>query len=244
MQPEHDVGYYRPVIGSIKDAVLEVRLGFVRKVYGILSAQLLLSVAVAAPLATTAPSWLARHSWLLYLSVAMTIGTLCAMTCCQEVARQYPTNYLFLFLFTFFEGVMIGFASASYTWQSVVLAAGITCVVFLVMSFYAWNTRTDYTGCGPYLFGALAVLSIFGFLLCGLSLFGVRISWTVMFFNICGVFLFTFYIIYDTQLIIGEWGGHKSEFGVDDYAFASLTLYLDIINLFLHLLSLLGNQRQ
>merc|ERR1719188_1974178 len=57
----------------------------------------------------------------------------------------------------------------------------------------------------------------------------------------CGVLLFTFYIIYDTQLIVG--GTDRRQFGIDDYAFAALSLYLDIINLFLYILQLFGERR-
>ena len=37
-------------------------------------------------------------------------------------------------------------------------------------------------------------------------------------------------------MIVG--GDHKYKFDVDDYVFATMTLYLDIINLFLYLLEL------
>lgn len=63
-------------------------------------------------------------------------------------------------------------------------------------------------------------------------------------YDIVGILVFVVYIIYDTQLIMGEMGGHKKhQFSVDDYAFAALNLYLDLINLFLHLLHLLGKKR-
>jgi len=227
----------------VKDAVREVRMGFVRKVYSILAAQLLLTCVVAAPITTMDPRWLQQHTWLLYMSVAVTLVTICAMSCCQGVARKYPLNYVLLFLFTGFEGVMVGFISAAYTWQSVVLAAGITCAIFAIMTLYAWKTKTDFTGFGPYLFAALVVLLVFGLVLSLLSMFGVMFSWLIMLYDACGVLLFTFYIVFDTQMLIGEWGGHKMQFGVDDYVFAALNLYLDIINLFLHILSLFGERR-
>ena len=57
-----------------------------------------------------------------------------------------------------------------------------------------------------------------------------------------GSLLFSFFIVYDVQLIAG--GKHqKMRFGLDEYAFAALILYMDIINLFLHILSLLGERR-
>ena len=57
-----------------------------------------------------------------------------------------------------------------------------------------------------------------------------------------GACLFSFYIIYDVQLIAG--GKHQAHrFGVDEYVFAALNLYMDIIQLFLHLLRLFGERR-
>jgi len=228
----------------VKDATTEVRKGFIRKVYSILTLQLLLTVAVAAPLTTlVSQDWLIANAWLLYLSVAMTLVTMCAMVCCQQMTRTYPTNYIFLFVFTAFEGVCVGFVSAQYTWQSVVLAMGMTTVIFLCMTVFAWKSKTDFTGFGPYLFGALIVLMVFGLVIGILSACGVGVYWAYMAYNLIGVLIFTFYIVYDTQLIIGEWGGHKYQFGIDDYVFAALNLYLDIINLFLYLLSLFGDRR-
>ena len=52
--------------------------------------------------------------------------------------------------------------------------------------------------------------------------------------------IFQFYVIFDTQLMLGQWGGHELEFSIDDYAFAAMSLYLDIINLFLNIVQILG----
>lgn len=228
----------------IKDATIEVRLGFIRKVYALLSTQLLLTVAVAAPLQTVSKSWLVQNQWLLFLSVGMMVATLCAMTCCcRNWMKTFPQNYILLFTFTAFEGVCVGFISAQYTWQSVVLAAGITVVVFLGLTVYATMTTTDFTGFGAYLYGALITLITFGFVISILSLF-TQVQWLIMLYDLAGVLLFVFYIIFDTQLILGEYGGHKIQFSIDDYCFAALNLYLDIINLFLHILALLGERRR
>jgi FtsH-binding integral membrane protein len=49
------------------------------------------------------------------------------------------------------------------------------------------------------------------------------------------------YIIYDTQLIVGE----KSEkFSIDDYIFASVCLYVDIIRMFLYILRIFAAARR
>lgn len=230
------------VQNEVKNATTEVRMGFIRKVYGILTFQLLLTTVVAAPLSQM-QAFVMENIWLLYLSIAMTFITICAMSCCQNITRSFPTNYLFLFVFTGFEGVLVGFVSSMYTPESVLLAAGVTVLIFLGMTIYAWTTKSDFTGMGPYLFAALLALMCFGFILSILRMAGVNVGPMMMLYDLAGILIFTFYIVYDTQMILGEHGGHKNQFGIDDYVFASLNLYLDIINLFLHLLRLFGQRR-
>ncbi|KNC83178.1 hypothetical protein SARC_04564 [Sphaeroforma arctica JP610] len=58
-------------------------------------------------------------------------------------------------------------------------------------------------------------------------------------YSSCGALLFSFYIIYDTQMIVG--GEHKLQISSEEYVFAALTLYLDVINLFIFILRLLGS---
>eukprot|EP00928_Gymnodinium_smaydae_P031080 TRINITY_DN22934_c0_g1_i1.p1 TRINITY_DN22934_c0_g1~~TRINITY_DN22934_c0_g1_i1.p1 ORF type:complete len:245 (+),score=26.99 TRINITY_DN22934_c0_g1_i1:100-834(+) len=227
----------------LKDAAIEIRLGFIRKVYGILSAQLLLTVAIAAPISTRGPVWAKGHQWLLIVSSFVMLATMCSMCCCQRHLRRFPTNYVFLLILTGAMSVIVGFTSAMYTPESVLLAAGITVGIFLSMTLYAWKTTTDFTGMGPYLMGAFFCIMMFGFALSIMSFCGVHIPWLVMLYDFFGVLLFTFYIVYDTQLILGSYGGHRQSFSIDDYAFAALQLYLDVINLFLHLLRLFGKRR-
>ena len=56
-----------------------------------------------------------------------------------------------------------------------------------------------------------------------------------------GAVIFSFYIIYDTQLIVGG-NNRRIQYSVDDYALAAINLYLDIINLFLMILDLLNGR--
>lgn len=60
-----------------------------------------------------------------------------------------------------------------------------------------------------------------------------------------GVFLSSFYLIYDTQLILsGTFEGHRRfQLDEDSYIMGALILYLDIINLFLYILKLLGENK-
>jgi FtsH-binding integral membrane protein len=51
------------------------------------------------------------------------------------------------------------------------------------------------------------------------------------------VIIFSIYLIYDTQIILGN---STLKLSIDDYIFAALNLYLDILNIFLNILYLLG----
>lgn len=241
--PDDETQPLDPRANFVKDAATEIRMGFIRKVYGILSVQLLLTVAIAGPIQTADLEVLQQHSWILPVSWLMLLVTICSLSCCPQTFRKFPNNYICLVIITVFMSIVVGFTSAQYTWQSVILAAGITVLIFLAMTVYAFTTSTDFTGFGPYLFAGLMVLMMFGFTIMILSLLGVPVNMLIMAYDAIGVLLFTFYIVYDTQLIIGEYGGHRQQFSIDDYCFAALNLYLDLINLFLHLLSLLGNRR-
>merc|ERR1712124_22602 len=107
------------------------------------------------------------------------------------------------FGFTLFEAILVGFASANYTWQSVLLCVGLTACVFVGLTIFALKTDMDFTGFGPYFYAVLLSLMSFGFMLFFFSMLGVPIQWGIMLYDLAGVVLFSGYIIYDTQMIVG-----------------------------------------
>ena len=56
-----------------------------------------------------------------------------------------------------------------------------------------------------------------------------------------GALIFSLYIVYDTQLMMG--GKHKYSLSPEEYIFAALNIYLDIINLFMYILMIVGAAR-
>ena len=49
------------------------------------------------------------------------------------------------------------------------------------------------------------------------------------------------YIVFDTQMMLG--GKHKYSLSPEEYIFAALNLYLDVVNLFLFILTIVGAAR-
>lgn len=78
-----------------------------------------------------------------------------------------------------------------------------------------------------------------GFILAGLMLWLFATPFTVTVYALFGALLFSAYIVYDTQaLMIGD---KQFTYGPDDYVFATLNLYLDIINIFMYILQIVGS---
>ena len=68
-------------------------------------------------------------------------------------------------------------------------------------------------------------------------LIGFNIDNTI--FNVIGGIFASFYIIYDTQLICGKFG---NKFSIDDYMIAAISVYIDVINLFIYILRIIGKK--
>ena len=221
---------------------ISVRHGFVRKVYGVLFAQLLITCAIAAPFVLmdekVIRTFVRANQWLLWTSLAVSVVTMIIFACFPKLMRKTPWNYAILLVFTCTQGLFVGLICATYTVQSVLIALATVTAVTLALSLFAIQTKYDFTGMGPYLLVASIVLVIFGFILIFLPFNSVAQK---VYAGI-GALLFSLYLVYDTQLIVG--GTHrKHQFEIDDYAMAAICLYIDIIQIFMYILTLVGDRR-
>lgn len=228
---------------------VSVRHGFVQKVFGIVSVQLAVTAAVGG-VVTAAGDSLAQTSpstvlFLVCASLAIAVVLPGLFAFWPGLMRSSPTNYILLGLLTLAESVLVGIISIQYTQESVLIVLGITCLVAAGLTLFAFQTKYDFTGFGPYFFcGCLALLG-FGLTLAVASVFGLRgpaFEARQVCYAALGALLFSGYIVFDAQMIIG--GKHKHKFSVDDYAMAAITLYLDIIQLFLKILRILGEPKK
>lgn len=218
----------------------DLRVGFIRKVYGILAMQLIATVLIAAPFAfsDSVKMFAKTHPQLMFVAVAGQLGFCLAMTCGPTRWRhEFPINYALLTGFTLFEGLLVGFVCAQYTGMSVLIAIGATAALVTGLTVFALNTSHDFTGYGPYLFAGCWAMLIAGFLF----MFIPYPNPLHKIYAGCVLILFAFYLVYDTQLVVG--GDHRSyQLTVDDYVFGALIIYMDIIQIFLQLLELLGKR--
>ena len=108
---------------------------------------------------------------------------------------------------------------------------GGTAIVVVCLIIYASSTKRDFTSYYPYLWIFVLSVCIFGFSL-------IWLPYRYAIYSALGVLIFSAYIVYDTQTIVG--GKGRIELDIDDYVYGALMLYLDIINLFIYILSLLS----
>lgn len=221
---------------KVSSASQAVRSGFVQKVYGILTVQLLVTVGIA--MAIPREFLQANAQPVYYCCLGGLIIVICAQSCAGESMRRFPTSYIWLGVITVLMSLIVAVVTSQYRVEQVLTAAGMTSAIFFGLTAYACVTKTDFTGFGPYLYAGCLGLMITGLVAC---IFPTNMGMTIQ--AGFGAILFSMYIVYDTQMIMGG-RRKKHQFDIDDYAFAALNLYLDIINLFLYILELLNGDRK
>jgi len=216
--------------GSVAEATLDIRNQFVRKVYTILTAQLV-TTAIVSGLSfwsESYKSWIQSHPGLLWASLFGSIGFL-ILTYWKR--KSYPTNLLFLTGFTLLEAYTISVIVSFYKTQIVLNAVILTGGIFVFLTLFACQTKYDFTSWVPYLSGALWGLLLFGFMF----MFMPYSSTGELVYGGVAALIFSVYILVDTQLVMRK---HN----VEEEIAAAISLYLDIINLFLAILRILNSQ--
>lgn len=213
-----------------------IRRAFIRKVYAILMVQLLITGGIIALFLyeENIARFSQEHPEMLYVSMAFTLVLTIVLACCHDLRRRWPMNFILLITFTVFEGWLLGTVCSLFQIEDVLIAAGICAAVCLALTIFAFQTKWDFTGLGGILLASLVILMMFGFMA---VVYGGEILHLV--YSALGALVFSFYLVYDTQMMIG--GNHKYSISPEEYIFAALSIYLDVIQLFLYILQMFGS---
>ena len=145
--------------------------------------------------------------------------------------RNNSMGVVFLLGLTFLLGVMLGpilqvAFSMSNGGQIVSLAAGGTGVIFVTLAGIATTSKRDFSSMGKFLMIGLVLL-----ILAMLANMFFQIPAMSLAISSIAVLIFSGFILYDVNRIVRG--------GETNYVMATLSLYLNIYNLFVHLLHLL-----
>ncbi|MEX2109002.1 MAG: Bax inhibitor-1/YccA family protein [Gemmatimonadaceae bacterium] len=147
---------------------------------------------------------------------------------------DFPMNLGLVLLFNFVVGVAISpvLYFFSQTRPGIIAqAATLTLGAFGILTLYAFVSRRDFSAWGSFLTVGLWVL--IGTML--LNLF-FRNPMADVFLAGVTVLLFSGLLIYDTWRL-------RNRYGPDEYVGAAVQIYLDLLNMFMAILRLLGSRR-
>lgn len=207
----------------------EERATLVRRTYALLFTGILVTIG-GALFAYTQPSVLnavVQHPFITFIVLFL------PLLAAQRVS--FPANIGLMYLYNLGMGIFLAPVLLLYArvQPGVLGEAGIlTAGMFGVLTLYATVSKRDFSAWGGFFMVGL-------FVLIATSLLNLFFHSSVAQTWIAGatVFVFGGLLVYDTWRI-------QNKYGPDDYVPAALNLYLDVLNIFLALLNLLGGGRR
>jgi FtsH-binding integral membrane protein len=209
----------------------EERAQLVRRTYSLV----FISVLVTVVGATYAMS----NAWIMQQVIQHPFLTMIAafvpLIAAQSARDRFPLNVTMVLLFAFAMGVMVGptlVGRGGFDSGLVTQAATITIGAFGTLTLYAFASRRDFSAWGSFFIVGLWVL--------------IATSLLNMFFGnatsslwIAGgtVLVFSGLLVFDTWRL-------RNVYGPEDYVIAAVAIYLDLLNMFLAILRILGGGRR
>ena len=209
-------------------------------VYNTMAAGLALSGVTAwfaAPVVATLSA-----NWVIMLALALL--PLVFIVALHFMDRFSTTVAYALYIgFSVAMGISLSSIFITYTMGSIVKVFFISTSVFAAASIYGYSTQRDLTSMGAFLF--MGLIGIIVASIVNIWLASSMMDWVI---SVAAVLIFTGLTSYDTQKLKEEYmsGGNVYGFSSQERSsvYGALTLYLDFVNIFIHLLQLLGQKKE
>jgi FtsH-binding integral membrane protein len=211
----------------------EERATLVRRTYGLVFVSVIIT-ALGVVFCLSQPSVfqaVAQHPFITMLAMFAPLWM------AMRARTEFPRNIVFTLIFTFIEGIFIApfLALAEQRAPGVIGQAGIlTLSTFGVLTLYAAVSKRDFSAWGSFFIVGLWVLI-------ATSILNFFFQSAVASLWIAGatVLVFSGLLVFDTWRLL-----RTNQYGPDDYVPAAVNIYLDLLNLFLALVRLLGGGRR
>lgn len=224
MQPQYDMTGYNATTTTLGASTNKV----LRNTYMLLGLTMIPTVLGALVGMSMNFGFMAQHPILYSLGMlAVMMGLFFAI----NATRNSGLGVVLLLVLTGFMGLMLGpilqiALGLGNGAQIVGLAAGGTGAIFLTLAGIASTSKRDFSFLGKFLMVGLVLL-----ILASLANMFFQIPALALTLSAVAVLLFSAFILYDVSRIVNG--------GETNYVMATLSLYLDIYNLFVNLLQLL-----
>jgi FtsH-binding integral membrane protein len=208
----------------------EERATLVRRTYSLVLVSVLVTM-VGVSFGLSQPNLMqavARHPFIAFFCA------LAPLLLATRKKAEFPMNIGLVLLFNFVMGVMISPTLFFYGRQQPGLigqAAVLTIGAFGILTLYAFVSRRDFSAWGSFLIVGLWVL--IGTMLLNFFFQNATVD---LWLASVSVLLFSGLLIFDTWRL-------RNMYAPDQYVGASVQIYLDLLNIFMALLRVLGNRR-
>ncbi|XP_037948016.1 protein lifeguard 3-like [Teleopsis dalmanni] len=212
-----------------------VRHEFISKVFSIVAVQIFVTIGIIGMFVFNddLKVYVLQRIYLFWIALGATFICMLVLVCCENVRRTSPTNYIMLGIFTLCEAFLLGVITIFYKLELILYAMVITFLVVVGLTLFALQTQIDFTACGGIMIVLAIILLVMGIVMIFFP------SRTLHIIYCCfGVGIFGIYLIYDVQLMVG--GNHANSISPEDYIFAALSIYIDVVTLFMYILQLLS----
>ena len=166
------------------------------------------------------------------------IGGLIIIFALRAARDVDPLNLILLIVFATLEGVVLGQVLELYVAAGLSLivfqAAAATAVAALAAGLVGYTTRRDLSSLGGFLLAGLVIVIVASVI--GLF-FQTPLLWTVI--SAVSAILFSAFLVYDLNRVARTQGATEGQ-----AIMLAVSVYLDIYNLFLDLLTLLSGRRR
>lgn len=205
----------------------------VAKVYGYVGASLLAATAGAYLGSHIVYMILGLRYWLL---IGLEFAFLLTLLYMKKAQGENPLAIFLLFGFTFTSGVVLGPTIAmlltSTAGISVLINSLLTTSIAVVsLSFFAFNTKKDFTV--YYQMAFIALIGLIVVSIVNLFIHNTLLQMAIAYFSLL---LFSFYLIMDTQRMLK--GAYRSPI------IMATNIYIDILNIFLALIQIFSGNRK
>ena len=199
------------------------RLVFIKKVYSLL-AMSMGTAAIGAYLGSGPLLLLVAPNMMLFFILQIALIFFASFA-----ARKPGLNMVALFSFTTVSGLTLGPLLYQVGPSIAAEAFALTAITFAGLSMYVVYSKKDFSFMSGFLMTGLIVLVVGGLL----NMFFIQSGMMHFVMSGASVLLFSGFILYDTSNILRY-------YGTDEHVSATLALYLDVLNLFIALLSILN----
>ena len=223
---------------TLEGAVSQV----LRNVYGWMAVGLAITAVVAMAVASMPAFWMfaAEHQFVFWVPMIAEIGIVIYASARLQ-SMSFTTMAVLMAVYSALNGLTMSVIFLAYTMQSIAATFFTCAATFGAMCFVGHTTKTNMNSWGKYF-----LMALIGLIIATVVNYFLQSPGLELFISYAGVLLFVGLTAYDAQKI-KEMVAQNYQYGSMDMRklalWGSLSLYLDCINLFLHLLRIMGERK-